>query len=75
MPLVKIFTTALSISTVSTFSPANDGMLRRFIAHSKQVGINIGINHAVLNALRRSETDFLTLIEGLNEVRGLKTRF
>ena len=47
-------------------------MLRRSIAHSKQVGINIGINHAVLDALRRSKTGFLTLIEGLNEVRGLK---
>ncbi len=49
-------------------------MLRRSIAHSKQVGINIGINHRVLDALRRSETGFLTLIEGLNEVRGLKNQ-
>jgi len=46
---LKIFTTALSISTVKTFSPANKRMLRRSIAHSKQVGINIGkVNHRKL---------------------------
>ncbi len=72
---LKIFTTALSISTVKTFSPANKRMLRRSIAHSKQVGINIGkVNHPVLDALRHSEIGFLTRIEGLNEVRGLKNQ-
>ncbi|NQE33108.1 hypothetical protein E5S67_00825 [Microcoleus sp. IPMA8] len=41
-------------------------MLGRSIAHSKQVGINIGkVNHLVREALRRWETGFLTLIEGL----------
>jgi hypothetical protein len=72
---LKIFTTALSISTVKTFSPANKRMLRRSLAHSKQVGINIGkVNHPVLDALRHSEIGFLTRIEGLNEVRGLKNQ-
>ena len=72
---LKIFTTALSISTVKTFSPANKRMLRRSIAHSKQVGINIGkVNHPVLDALRHSEIGFLTRIEGWNEVRGLKNQ-
>lgn len=72
---LKIFTTALSISTVQTFSPANKRMLRRSIPHSKQVGINIGkVNHPVLDSLRHSEIGFLTRIEGLNEVRGLKNQ-
>lgn len=72
---VKIFTTALSISTVNTFSPANKRMLRRSIAHSKQVEINIGkVNHPVLDALRHSEIGFLTRIGGENEVRGLKNQ-
>lgn len=72
---VKIFTSALSISTVKTGSPANKRMLRRSIAQSKQVGINIGkVNHPVLNSLRHSEIGFLTRIEGLNEVRGLKNQ-
>ena len=70
---LKIFTTAVSISTVKTFSPVNKRMLRRSIAHSTQVGINIGkINHPVLDSLRHSEIGFLTRIEGLNEVRRLK---
>jgi hypothetical protein len=70
---LKIFTTALSISTVKTFSPAHKRMLRRSIAHSKQLGINIGkVNHPVLDSLRHSEIGFLTRIEGLNEVRLLK---
>ena len=48
-------------------------MLRRSIAHSKQVGINIGkVNHPVSHPLQRSEPGFLSLIEGLNELRGLK---
>ena len=73
MAALKIFTTALSISTVKTFSPANKRMLRRSIAPSKQVGINIGkVNHQVLDSLRHSEIGFLSRIEGLNEVRRLK---
>jgi len=72
---LKIFTPALSISTVKTFSPANKRMLRRSIAHSKQVGINMGkVNHPVLDSLRHSEIGFLTRIEGGNEVRGLKNQ-
>lgn len=48
-------------------------MLGRSITHSKQVGINIGkVNHPVPNPLQRSERGFLSLIEGLNELRGLK---
>jgi hypothetical protein len=46
---LKIFTIALSISTVKTFSAANKRMLRRSIAQSKQVGINIGkVDHQKL---------------------------
>jgi hypothetical protein len=72
---LKIFTPALSISTVKTFSPANKRMLRRSIAHSKQVGIKMGkVNHPVLESLRHSEIGFLTRIEGLNEVRRLKNQ-
>ena len=72
---LKIFTPALSISNVKTFSPANKRMLRRSIAHSKQVGINMGkVNHPVLDSLRHSEIGFLTRIEGGNEVRGLKNQ-
>jgi hypothetical protein len=72
---LKIFTIALSISTVKTFSAANKRMLRRSIAQSKQVGINIGkVNHPVLGSLRHSEIGFLTRIEGLKEVRGLKNQ-
>ena len=72
---LKIFTNALSISTVKTFSSANKRMLRRSIAHSKQVGINIGkVNHPVLDSLGHSEIGFLTRIEGLNEVRRLKNQ-
>ena len=73
MAALKIFTPALSISTVKTFSPANKRMLRRSIAHSKQVGIKMGkVNHPVLDSLRHWEIGFLTRIEGLNEVRRLK---
>jgi hypothetical protein len=72
---LKIFTRVLSISTIKTFSPANKRMLRRSIAHSKQVGINMGkVNHPVLGSLPHSEIGFLTRIEGLNEVRGLKNQ-
>jgi hypothetical protein len=72
---LKIFTTALSISTVKTFSPAKKRMLRWPIAHSKQVGINMGkVNHPVLDSLRHLEIGFLTRIEGLNEVRRLKNQ-
>ena len=75
MAALKIFTQALSISTVKTFSPANKRMLRRSIAYSKQVGINMGkVNHPVLDSLRHSEIGFLTRMEGLNEVRGLKNQ-
>ena len=72
---LKIFTPALSISTVKTFSPANKRMLRRSIAQSKQVGITIGkVNHPVLDSLRHSAIGFLTRIEGLNEVMRLKNQ-
>ena len=72
---LKIFTPALSISTVKTFSAANKRMLRRSIAHSKQVGINMGkVNHPVLDSLPHSEIGFLTRIQGLNEVRRLKNQ-
>jgi hypothetical protein len=75
LAVLKIFTPALSISTVKTFSPANKRMLRRSIAHSKQVGINMGkVNHSVLDSLPHSEIGFLTRIQGLNEVRGLKNQ-
>jgi hypothetical protein len=48
-------------------------MLRRSIAQSKQVGINIDkVNHPVLDSLPHLEIGFLTRIEGLNEVTGLK---
>ena len=72
---LKIFTTALSISTAKLFRPATNECSGGRSQNEKQVGINMGkLNHPVLDSLPHSEIGFLTRIEGLNEVRGLKNQ-